>query len=53
MKFVIQFSKNARYVTDSIHKLTEKDANRFKVLFAMGGKVLKLGSKEYKILNDC
>lgn len=52
MTFVIQYSKNAKFVSKSLDVLEEKDANRFKLLLAMKAKELKRPNKTYSIKTD-
>ena len=49
MKFVIQYSKNARFIADSFQKMEEKDVSLFKFLLAIKGRVLKNSNAIYKV----
>jgi hypothetical protein len=49
MKFIIQYSKNAKFITKDFSKLNEKDQNRFKILLALRGQELILPTKTYRI----
>lgn len=49
MSFEIEYSKNAKFIAKSLSKLSEKDAETFKLLLAMRAKEMKTPEATYKI----
>ena len=49
MTFEVLYSKNAKFVTKSLTRLEDQDAEVFKLLLAMHAKELKTPEVTYKI----
>ncbi len=49
MTFEIQYSKNAKFVSNTMQKLDEQDAARFRFMLALKANILKFKDLVYKI----